>query len=1037
MTNYNNNWRNFYNLFIGNSNAYAIQKKDGNWTVIKSKTTKDIIESHLRQETTIGSYYAYTRNRIERCKWLCIDLDLHFFELEDGTIIDNSKKIESVKFPIKIKGKKSAFISKEQMLKYYWQKSGIITYETEYINKKRVRKEKLRIEANELDKLDGLSKQIKHFLISFYNINPENVWREKSGRGYHVWIFLKSLTTLKRAFDFRENIRKKLRLFFNIDTDDIFPKQGSLKGLVKALGNFVKLPLSINRKSNTFCEMLDDFTLNKVIEGFEITKLIKNIKQFENYERKIENREEKELNLIKWTPLENVDNHFFYSRLRPCLKAIVQGRPTHGTGNGHYIRMQVANELFKLKAPIEVRVNAFKNHVDFDPDKTRYQCLDLEMRARRNNRFFVAKCENIAREGWCLPNCPQLDKAKKEFSKKELEELFSEIKLKNKKEYDGIKGGWLEVEKELDKRINNEVKTKEYVVKTTRSGTTTLVIKRTIENNKKILIIAPTIKICEETVKKAIEITKGNPKLFRFGSNKELCLTLFGKTVQIPDLKRFPFLLKDNCKYCQYSIYVSCNNHNDYKKDCNDCKQANKIRDKCNWRIALEDIQDFDIIYITTAKLHALTKTKSPEAKMILNKIEKVVHINFLDEVSEVLNVGNTGITFFADPDPIYRKTALKKDFPRNFNREYKNINIFAENNLTRNEKKIWYGLHDFVKAINNIHKKWKLLRFNNQFIKTNSPLYKILKEIDDWYLKHQRFGSGDRDWLGVYKMLILYTEKTDNYPKYIIDILILAKFPQFYIQYTSPVRYTLQMDVFPAKPIKEFLDFINKLSEKKQFFTTDATEPPIKITTLFPNIQELIINDPMNTAKKQSVYPYPYRVNISTPRYLAYRKDEIKDYIDKHGDSNTMIICQNIFTKREISKILIKGKHYKIITYFRSPFTIGTPSDCRNIITIGSSYPPKNSHRWLADLFLKEKLVDEKEFDLDSLTKHLEYYNAKSMFFQAISRGKDPKGEVESSVYCFGLDYYQICSLLNFKIATPEVKSMIISPDMAILEDF
>ncbi len=230
-------------------------------------------------------------------------------------------------------------------------------------------------------------------------------------------------------------------------------------------------------------------------------------------------------------------------------------------------------------------------------------------------------------------------------------------------------------------------------------------------------------------------------------------------------------------------------------------------------------------------------------------------------------------------------------------------------------------------------------------------------------------------------------------------------------------------MELLPSKPIKEFIDFLNELSEHCQFFTTDATEPPIDINKMFPKLKELIINDPMNTAKFQTIYPDNHTTNISKIKSLRFYLDGIIQYIKTYTNPNTMIITQNIITSIILRKILTKDKHYKHITYFRSPLTIGTPSSCRNIITIGSPYPPKNSHRWLADLFIKEDLVEEGKFDIESLTRHLEYYNAKSIFFQAISRGKDPKGETESTVHCYGLNKYQIIQLLRFPISTPKIK--------------
>jgi len=1012
-------WKAFKSFFVGNLNAYATQDSHGSWLVVKERITKDVIESHLKKRTTIGSYNAYYKDHNDRCKWICIDLDLHPFTLENGVFLDNTNKLTTLSYPIRLldertkKPKKTLFLTQESLEEYYWNKAGMKVYEIIDYNNKKVHKEKFRIEANELGKLEALSKIVYEFLISFYNIRETDICREKSGRGYHIWIKLKDLTTLKRAWDFRESIREKIKQFYHIEVE-LFPKQSSLKGLVKGLGNFVKLPYSINRKNNVECVVLDTFDLAKQTEGFEISKIIKEIRTNKRKEKHYDSNGT-ELDLSKWKPLKNIDRSKFYEKLRPCLKQIVRGRHAIGT-YGHNIRRCLANELFKLKAPLDVRINAFSNQPDFKQKVSRFQVLDLEMRCRKNNRFYVSSCVKIAEWGYCLPTCPQLHKAKIDLTDEELNLLFEETTKK------GIKGGWSAVRELIRGKINEKDTTKEYIIKTTRSGTTTNIIVESIENNKKILVIAPTIKICEITVRDAIALMTKEPTLFRFGSNTDLCLTLFEKAERIPDLKRFPFLLKDNCQFCSYANMLICDRHQDYKSDCIDCNELNKARVKCNWRVAIEDIQDFDIVYVTTAKIHALTKTSDGDAGQILNNIYDSVDVIFLDEVSEVLDVGNSGITFIAEPDSMYKKISPRKDFAVRFRHEYEMITEYMEANLTRNQKKIWHGIYDYIKEIYRVHKHWKSLIKNNIFLCLDSPLFAILRDIDQWYIEHERRGSGDSDWLKVYRLLIEYTEETDYYPNTIVDTLILAKFPQFYIQYTNPIRYNLKMDILPAKPIKEFLDFLNELSEHKQFFTTDATEPPIPIKKLFPNILELVINDPMDTARKQTVYPDEYSLNISQPRYLEKNLDDIVDYINLYGNGNTMIICQNIYTAYRLRKVLKRGVHFKTLTYFRSSATIGTPSECRGIITIGTPYPPKDSYRWLADLFMKQGLVEKDSFDINGLTKRLEYYNAKSMFFQAISRGKDPWGKVPSSVFCYGLNYYQVKQLLNFPISTPKI---------------
>ena len=1066
------NYKDFKSFFVGNFGAYGLQKDNGSWTAVREKITKDVIEKHLKQDITIGSYTIYRKTPNIYCRWICIDIDLHSFKLEDGTIVSNSQQINNLTYPIRLhknrksKNKKSYFFTAQELEEYYWNKSGLVVYEkfnSDNPEKKKIKEiyvddtflkfvEKYKIEADDRDKLKNLVNEIKNYLKKFYNIPYQAICAEESGRGYHIWINLENLTTLKRAYDFREHIFEKVLLQFGVELDEINPKQDDIDDIYKCphcekknkisvynhdkfytcrycntpfemkanvietgLGNFVKLPYSINRNTKTECIILDKKFDLATQKAFKINELVKKVRKKKQIERKIDPTKS-EVDLSKWNPLDK-DDVFFYNKLRYCLKQLVNGRQATGT-YGHDIRRALANDLFKLKAPLSTRINAFTRQKDFELTKTTYQVEDLEMRARKSNRFFTSNCKTIAKWGYCYPECPYRYKAK-EVS----EDAIIKILLSPKEVVKGITGGWTEARQILNKLIVNGEDSKEYIIKTTRSGTTTNVILETINSNKKLFMIAPTIRICDITVQDALDLTDKDVVLFRFGSNKDLCIRLAERIEATPSLGEFPFLLKENCRGCMYNQHIPCAKHEIYSEKCVDCREIHKNREKCNWRIAVEDIQDYDIVYITIAKMYALTQTTDPEGLRILDKIYDNTDVIFLDEISNILDVGSGSIIFKEKADEIYRKIAGERNFLAQFVYEYEKLHEFMNNRLTKQQKKIWYSLRDFVDAIERIHTTWHKLDRNDEFFKLNSPLTRVLRKIDAHYVEKKKRGSGDIDWLSIYKQLIEYTEETDFIPKAIIDLLIIAKFKQIYIQYTAPLRYEFRMEVIPAKPIKEFIDFLNRVSENCQFFTTDATEPPIDVNRMFPNLNMLEINDPMGTAKLQTVYPDLRTVNISKMKSLRFYLEDVVKFIKAHTNPNTMIITQNITTSMVLRQVLDKKLHYKHLTYFRSSLTIGTPSSCRNIITIGSPYPPKNSHKWLADLFIKQKLVDEDKFDIESLTSHLEYYNAKSCFFQAISRGKDPKGITPSTVYCYGLNKYQIIHLLNFPIAIPKIR--------------
>lgn len=145
------------------------------------------------------------------------------------------------------------------------------------------------------EKLDTRTYEIKILIKDYYKIERNNIGREISGRGYHIWIKLKDFTPLERAYKFKRIIEGLLLEVFNISTE-INPKQNEIKG--NDLGNFVKLPFGINRKSNVECKMLDTFDISAQGVGYEIAE--EYIIQKEESKKEIKEKKE---DLIKKLPI--------------------------------------------------------------------------------------------------------------------------------------------------------------------------------------------------------------------------------------------------------------------------------------------------------------------------------------------------------------------------------------------------------------------------------------------------------------------------------------------------------------------------------------------------------------------------------------------------------------------------------------------------------------------------------------------------------------------------------------------------------------
>jgi hypothetical protein len=64
--------RTLHNLFVNRTDCYCIQNKDGSYARIAEPLTFDVLEAHLKGETTVGSYQLAIDNTV---KYLCFDFD--------------------------------------------------------------------------------------------------------------------------------------------------------------------------------------------------------------------------------------------------------------------------------------------------------------------------------------------------------------------------------------------------------------------------------------------------------------------------------------------------------------------------------------------------------------------------------------------------------------------------------------------------------------------------------------------------------------------------------------------------------------------------------------------------------------------------------------------------------------------------------------------------------------------------------------------------------------------------------------------------
>ncbi len=142
-------------------------------------------------------------------------------------------------------------------------------------------------------------------------------------------------------------------------------------------------------------------------------------------------------------------------------------------------------------------------------------------------------CKNTRNIGFCdEKNCPKMKSVFLEYDYSE--QLPQEIH------------GWNKLHGKIAELIKS--KKRYFLRKTTRSGTTTATIIQSLRLGKKLLMIAPTNRIYDKTLKEAFEIglERGwfntlKPLHYRIGSNLEICEKI-SEYREMSDV--FPFFLK-------------------------------------------------------------------------------------------------------------------------------------------------------------------------------------------------------------------------------------------------------------------------------------------------------------------------------------------------------------------------------------------------------------------------------------------------------------------------------------------------------------
>lgn len=840
--------------------------------------------------------------------------------------------------------------------------------------------------AENLKRAQDLLTIIKSKSDDYLFLSEKYIYIERTKHGFHLWLFFEKNILQKYILYYikiiENNITVKFKEIFGDNyIVEFFPKGENHIGGYGAAVFLHDLP--VNKKPNK---------IHKISKN-KIKDIVNSAKKL-NYDSVRKRGNKKKIKIKKTTnKIEKNDTTELLERYcrtvgaRKCIVNVLKGRvKLHGT-NGNTMRVRIVQELANLGYTAKQIVPAFYYQSDFNTTKTLYhvkKCIE--------NGYPFPSCESIRRTGYCDPTCwmngATMEEESPSFNSDEFKRNYPVLGWREKK---SDKPTLFE---KLKKIIGDN---KSYFInKTTRSGTTSGVIIEALKQKKKILMIAPTYKIFDKTVKKAIEIGRMNgdfdfsdgfttyiPKNYKILSNVDLC-----KKIEYSEDKMasvFPFLLKPPCEKCK--------------------------EEECDFRNFRENMDKHNIIFLTTQKLHVLVEIaeKSKEARELLREIQEWSDIIFIDECYQLFEINFKEMVIYSN----------------NINKIEKISNdilyfesIFRSNPFFKDLKRFLDNIYNIVDNMLEGEKEAKIINISED----KSWFEVLFDDSEDWSKQYGAF-------------INLFKKNKDMDISDIVEIFLALSCKDLYIQQRITQYGERIISLISVNNIKKFISFLSKI--RKKLLVTDAVKPPIPLNKIFKDIKICNINDPMKSAEKQKIVvvsesdPF-YTFGSSSIPFTEKNKKRLIEYINNIKElkgKEIFIVTQSKEYNQKLSFILKENdlkefkRDIKKRTYHRSDETIGVASKIRNMVCIGSSHTPRHVYDIPALIYIKLGIVDIDKKKYTIFGKYLENHNAMSAFFQTISRVKDPKGKEKSTVYIFGTKYREIKKWFEeLKISVPNL---------------
>ncbi len=490
------------------------------------------------------------------------------------------------------------------------------------------------------------------------------------------------------------------------------------------------------------------------------------------------------------------------------------------------------------------------------------------------------------------------------------------------------------------------------VLKVTRAGATTSLIKQAVNLRKSVVIVEPTHRIGDYTVSEAVKCSNNkDAKVLQLLKNTEVCKKLIDECNRNKRLQKMKWLLRpQDCEKCDFYNDLAC--------------ELQKILN-CN---------KFDVLLLTYQKLKALTLSKefSKSSQGILQKLSSAGLVIFNEYTSGLLGLAPT--VELSDS----RHESLLEVILAGYDEWWEKIQTVAFEALQFG-KKLGAGRCD---------------KFCNPL--SAEDLDKINANFTAMWNKIKRLTAKGID------------------TEFLQELLQLASCKELLIHKDRKQRITMK-PIEPLEKELSFINgFADEFAKQgKLSILVDAHLPEFDLQKHFNNkVEPFLWGDPNNTNNSMVYFCDTKKISeedIYHEKTRAYLQQSINEICSFHkGVGRVLVVCLNKAVAEEVEQWRKQELIPEVnVTWYRSTITRGVQADGYVQIMIGAPYIPVASYYY--------KVADTPGTDTAiAMNRAFRLSNMHAEFVNASSRVKDPTGVYQSYIYCLGITRFEVSQFLN-----------------------